>query len=236
MKHPSDRNIHRPKHLLLDDQIYFITGRTYFDYSHLKKRKIKNYFLEKAGEISEKYMVDIKAWVVLDNHYHLLVNFEKGRLLPKFIKHLHGSTAHLIKKQRHEPNFVKLFFEGLTPWQKREWEKHVNRLKSVNPRRSNKMNFVTPSPIGVTNFSSLLQIKPPPVWYQYLDHIIRDEKDLYKHLNYIHQNPVKHGLVKKMRDYKFSSFNNWLKEKGREWMADCFTKYPIIDFEPTGGF
>jgi putative transposase len=32
------------------------------------------------------------------------------------------------------------------------------------------------------------------VWYQYFDHSIRDEADFWKHFNYIHQNPIKHGL------------------------------------------
>ena len=33
------------------------------------------------------------------------------------------------------------------------------------------------------------------VWYQYWDRCIRSERDLYTRLNYIHHNPVKHGLA-----------------------------------------
>jgi len=45
------------------------------------------------------------------------------------------------------------------------------------------------------------------------DHIIRDEEDLRRHFDYIHYNPVKHGLVSRSEDYPHSSYQHWL-EKG----------------------
>lgn len=46
------------------------------------------------------------------------------------------------------------------------------------------------------------------VWqYRFWDHIIRNEKDLQRHLNYIHFNPVKHESVNKPFDYVFSSID-----------------------------
>lgn len=67
------------------------------------------------------------------------------------------------------------------------------------------------------------------IWWNYYDHIIRDEVDFYKHLNYIHQNPIKHSVSDTL-GYKFSSYDSWLKIKGKEYLDDCFEKYPIIDF------
>ncbi len=44
-------------------------------------------------------------------------------------------------------------------------------------------------------------------WHnRYWDHIIRDETDMNRHLDYIHYNPVKHGLAKSSRSYAHSSF------------------------------
>lgn len=48
---------------------------------------------------------------------------------------------------------------------------------------------------------------------RFRDHIIRSDIDLHKHLDYIHYNPVHHGLVKRPDDWKDSSFGSW-KEKG----------------------
>ena len=47
-------------------------------------------------------------------------------------------------------------------------------------------------------------------WQQrYWDHIIRDEVDLQRHLDYIHYNPVKHGLVVKPEEWVGSSYCHW---------------------------
>lgn len=50
------------------------------------------------------------------------------------------------------------------------------------------------------------------VWQRrYWDHIIRNEQDLNVHLDYIHYNPVKHGFVTAPKDYKYSSFEKFVK-------------------------
>ncbi len=50
------------------------------------------------------------------------------------------------------------------------------------------------------------------IWQRkYYDHIIRNENDFYKHLDYIHYNPIKHDYVKKAKDWKYSSFKKFVK-------------------------
>jgi len=45
------------------------------------------------------------------------------------------------------------------------------------------------------------------VWQKrFYEHTIRDEKDYSKILDYISINPIKHGLVKNIEDWKYSSF------------------------------
>lgn len=48
---------------------------------------------------------------------------------------------------------------------------------------------------------------------RFWDHVIRNEKDLAVHLDYIHYNPVKHGLVNSPENYTFSSYPSW-RDKG----------------------
>ena len=44
------------------------------------------------------------------------------------------------------------------------------------------------------------------VWQnRFWDHIIRDDHDLKRHLDYIHFNPIKHGIVKDPFEYEHSS-------------------------------
>jgi putative transposase len=45
------------------------------------------------------------------------------------------------------------------------------------------------------------------VWQRgYWEHTIRDDKDYSAHMDYIHFNPVKHGLAQGPSDWSFSSF------------------------------
>jgi putative transposase len=58
------------------------------------------------------------------------------------------------------------------------------------------------------------------VWQlRFWDHIIRDERDFRNHLDYIHYNPVKHGLVVDSFSYPFSSASVFLKrgQYERDW-------------------
>jgi putative transposase len=64
------------------------------------------------------------------------------------------------------------------------------------------------------------------IWYQYWDECIRDEKDFYAKLNYIHLNPVKHGYVDRPEQYKFSSYNHFLKTEGINWLDAIFKHFP----------
>lgn len=45
--------------------------------------------------------------------------------------------------------------------------------------------------------------------HRYYDHIIRDEADFARHLDYLHYNPVKHGLVSRAGDWSWSSLAAW---------------------------
>lgn len=77
-----------------------------------------------------------------------------------------------------------------------------------------KSNFSREMPFN--NYQSEKQIlrREKGIWQRkYFDHIIRDEDDLHKHLDYIHYNPIKHGYVQKVRDWEYSSFEKFV-EKG----------------------
>ncbi|AFU99223.1 REP-associated tyrosine transposase [Simiduia agarivorans] len=53
------------------------------------------------------------------------------------------------------------------------------------------------------------------IWqHRYWEHCIRDEQDFAAHVDYVHMNPVKHGLVEHVRDWPHSSFHAWV-ERGR---------------------
>jgi putative transposase len=50
------------------------------------------------------------------------------------------------------------------------------------------------------------------IWQRrYWEHAIRDENDFARHIDYIHINQVKHGLVSRVSDWPYSSFHRMVK-------------------------
>jgi putative transposase len=50
------------------------------------------------------------------------------------------------------------------------------------------------------------------VWQRrFWEHLIRDEQDFAAHVDYIHINPLKHGLVETLEDWRFSSFHRYVR-------------------------
>jgi putative transposase len=51
------------------------------------------------------------------------------------------------------------------------------------------------------------------IWQRrYWEHAIRGDADLERHVDYIHFNPMKHGLVTRVRDWSFSSFHRYVDQ------------------------
>lgn len=51
------------------------------------------------------------------------------------------------------------------------------------------------------------------IWQRrYWEHLIRDDDDYEKHVNYIHYNPVKHGYVARAADWSYSSIHRYIKQ------------------------
>jgi putative transposase len=51
------------------------------------------------------------------------------------------------------------------------------------------------------------------VWQRrFWEHQIRDEEDMQRHVDYVHINPVKHGLVQRAVDWPWSSFHRFVRD------------------------
>jgi putative transposase len=64
---------------------------------------------------------------------------------------------------------------------------------------------------------------------RFWEHTIRDDRDFARHVDYIHFNPVKHGLVTKVADWPYSSFHRYVRTGilSRDWAG-------IVDSNDTG--
>ncbi len=68
------------------------------------------------------------------------------------------------------------------------------------------------------------------IWQKrYWEHQIRDDRDLIRHVDYIHYNPVKHGLANAPKLWPYSSFHRYVKQG--TYQADWGDGHEIV-FEP----
>jgi putative transposase len=65
-----------------------------------------------------------------------------------------------------------------------------------------------------------------PIWWNYWDYCPRNEHQYLTRLNYLLYNPVKHGYIKDLHDYPFSSFHTLFVDMGRDQLAHQFRNYP----------
>jgi putative transposase len=65
----------------------------------------------------------------------------------------------------------------------------------------------------ISETASRVQKGEKDVWQRrFWEHLIRDELDLTRHVEYIHYNPVKHGLVNLPGEWKYSSFMKYVQD------------------------
>jgi putative transposase len=165
---------HRPPHVYADNTWYIITASTANGMRYLITDDHLRLWVEIIRELIEEFGITLRAWVVMSNHYHVLLKSRAGRDVGKFLGRLNGRTSY--------------------------------------------------------EFNLLDKTKGRQVWYNYWDTCIRSEADYWTRFNYIHNNPVKHRYVQHPADWEFSSYRHYLRTKGEEWLADCWQRYPVIDF------
>lgn len=68
------------------------------------------------------------------------------------------------------------------------------------------------------------------IWCNAIDRWIRDERHFWTALNYIHHNPVKHGLVQKWQEWPFSSAREYFDKVGKEKAREIWFAYPVKEY------
>ena len=71
------------------------------------------------------------------------------------------------------------------------------------------------------------------IWQRrFWEHQIRDEADFNAHINYLHYNPVKHRLVKRVADWPYSTFHKFVRQGvyPMDWGGDTCNEESDLNF------
>jgi putative transposase len=71
------------------------------------------------------------------------------------------------------------------------------------------------------------------VWFNFFDRNMKSARHFWASLNYVNNNAVKHGYVKRWQDWPFSSARKYLKKFGKEKAKFIWRKYPVLDYGKT---
>ena len=168
--------LHAPPHPFREAGSYLITAANYEHALIMAAPERRDDFQEILINRFKDVCAEVIAWVILPNHYHILINVESLELVSNVLRQVHGVTS-------------------------RDW----NLQDGLTRKRR--------------------------VWYHYVDRAIRNETHLHQALNYIHYNPVKHGLVDDVYEWPWSSLFMYIEERGKAWPSDIWNRHaPPTDF------
>ena len=68
------------------------------------------------------------------------------------------------------------------------------------------------------------------VWFNCVDRAIKSHRHFWATINYIHNNPVKHGYVDDWQDWLWSSAAEFLERVGRERALQIWREFPVLDY------
>ena len=151
--------LHQPPHPFRESGTYLITAANYEHARIIDSPERRTEFQDILLEGFQEIRATIISWVIIPNHYHILVNVSGLEHVSNLLKQIHGSTSYKWNKQ-----------DGLTGKRK--------------------------------------------IWCRYTDRKMRNETHIKNAINYIHYNPVKHGLVRDEFDWPWSSI--FMSDEGRQ--------------------
>ena len=91
--------IHHPPHIFIDHTYYFLTARTVRWQRIFYTDTRKALLLSSLKAAFHRRGYKLKAWVILDEHYHILFQTKKGKDLSSIINEVHGRVSFILNKQ-----------------------------------------------------------------------------------------------------------------------------------------
>lgn len=183
--------IHRDSQnrIYLENHPYFITTNTYRRYPYFNEKIFCNLFITCLKICKKLKRFKLYSFVLMPDHAHLLIKPNKKYNISEIMHFLKRHTSRniniILDYQKSNP-----LKEGEVGQPRLQMNNLVNKYKKCFSKTHLKYKF------------------PKFKWQQsFYDHIIRNEKDLMRHIKYILINPTKRGVEKNYRDYLYSSIN-----------------------------
>lgn len=125
---------HSPPHLAHDDSFYLLTATCYEHAHHMHSQPRRRQVLDALFEWFIAYGMEPQAWVILLNHYHLLVHVTDFNALGSIFRRVHGPTSRQWN------------LEDSTPGRK-VWYRFADRLIRSERHYYTTLNYIHYNPV-----------------------------------------------------------------------------------------
>lgn len=85
---------HSPPHFQQDQATYLLTAACYEHAPHMRDKSRRASLLDRLFSETISAGVQIHAWVILPNHYHILATVDHFSSISSIFRRLHGATSH----------------------------------------------------------------------------------------------------------------------------------------------
>ena len=127
--------LHTPPHPYRDAGYYLITAAIFEHAPIMAEPHRRSEFETKLINAMKEIQAEIIAWVVLPNHYHILVDIDSLDHVSAALKYLHGTTSRQWNIE-----------DGLTE-QRRVWYKFSDRMMRNEKHLHQTFNYVHYNPV-----------------------------------------------------------------------------------------
>jgi len=162
-----------------ENQIYFITTKTFQGRDIFNHNSNCRIFIDTLKDYRKLFK--LYGFVIIPNHVHLLI--EPINIdISKLMNYIKGKSSRLI---------------------------NIARVAEPLGSAATERERSTTRPSRKRIHAEILR-PGIPVWQKsFHDHVIRKEEDFLEKINYIHKNPLKHGVAENLDEYIWSSYRNY---------------------------
>ena len=174
--------------------IHFVTFKTYNNHHFFKDESCCELFLRILNNLRDKLKFDVLGYCILLEHIHLLLHLWVAA--NSFAARNRATNEFVVTQKEEDISYVIKRIKGMSA---SEINQYFSRQGShALPERSQGAGaLATPR----------RRIK---IWQSsFYDFNIYSLKKFNEKLNYIHKNPIKHGLVDDVSKYKYCSWRNY---------------------------
>ena len=167
------------KNYYTDNAVHHITGTVHQWQPVLLFTSIIDIVMDELFKKAKRWNANIWGYVIMPEHFHLMIRSEKADNIMRF---LHGFRRYTSSRIKDIIEINDLEFEGFC------------KINSIE------ISFYYENTAGKSSFR-FWKTKPRVFPITKVDEISRK-------LDYIHNNPVRRGLVDSPNEWKYSSFKN----------------------------